>query len=382
MDKPSGVDAAQDSQLMSDHQTIERIFDHIDNGTTDLGDTVWREPVEHYHSQVRFDAEMTLLRQLPIPFCPSAALPKKGSYVARSAAGTPLLVVRGMDGAVRAFINACRHRGMQVASGQGCKKVFACPYHAWTYGLDGALKGIPGEAGFPGLNKQTHGLVEVSATELGGLIYVQQVGDIVPAQLKNAPNFFTSDQVFFQQSAVEDNTNWKLITETLLEGYHIKSLHAQTFYPFGFDNINLVELFGANARIIFPFKRIEKLRSVAPRERKIDGMVTSVYHLFPNVSVALLSKHTSVTIMEPLSPSRTRLVSYFVMNPSTDKYPITLEAAKRDVEFVNNSGQEEDRATACAIQETVNTSANSHLTFGYFEKAIVHFHQQLAHHLN
>ena len=217
---------------------------------------------------------------------------------------------------------------------------------------------------------------------LGGLIYVQQVGDIVPAQLENAPNFFTSDQVFFQQSAVEDNTNWKLITETLLEGHHIKSLHAQTFYPFGFDNINLVELFGANARIIFPFKRIEKLRSVAPRERKIDGMVTSVYHLFPNVSVALLSKHTSVTIMEPLSPSRTRLVSYFVMNPSTDEYPITLEAAKRDVEFVNNSGQEEDRATACAIQETVNTSANSHLTFGYFEKAIVHFHQQLAHHLN
>ena len=66
------------------------------------------------------------------------------------------------------------------------------------------------------------------------------------------------------------------------------------------------------------------------------------------------------------------------MNASTDDRPITLEAAQRDVEFVNNSGQAEDRAAACAIQETVGTSANNHLTFGYFEKAIVNFHQHLA----
>ena len=348
--------------LLSEQETIERIFQHIDNRTTDLGDTVWQEPVAHYHSQERFDAELLLLRQSPIPFCPSAALPENGSYVARSASGTPLLVARGM----------------QVASGQGCQKNFSCPYHAWTYGLDGALKGIPGQAAFPGLDKQEHGLVEVSAREFGGLIYVQQIGQISDEALSDKPHFFTPDQVCFDQSEVADNANWKLITETLLEGYHIKSLHQETFYPFGLDNINVVEVFGANARVVFPFKRIEKLRDLAPEDRKLDGMVTSVYHLFPNASVSLLSKHASLTIMEPLSPTRTRLVSYYVMNSSTDDRPITLEAAQRDVEFVNNAGQVEDRAAACAIQETVSTPANPHLTFGYFEKAIVNFHQQLA----
>lgn len=108
------------ARLLDDEESVARIFRHIDNGTTDLGEMVWREPVEHYHSQSRFDAEIDLLRRLPIPFCPSAALPKTGSYIARKAALTPLLVTRGADGKVRAFINACRHRGMQVADGSGC----------------------------------------------------------------------------------------------------------------------------------------------------------------------------------------------------------------------------------------------------------------------
>jgi phenylpropionate dioxygenase-like ring-hydroxylating dioxygenase large terminal subunit len=153
------------SPLLSDQQAIERIFAHIDNGTTDVDDTVWREPVEHYQSQKRFDAEIALLRRLPVPYCPSAALLEKGSYIARKAAGTPLVVIRGIDGEVRAFINACRHRGMQVAKGSGCSRAFFCPYHAWTYNLKGDLKSIPGAEGFPGVDPLEHGLVEVSAEE-------------------------------------------------------------------------------------------------------------------------------------------------------------------------------------------------------------------------
>ena len=118
--------------LLSEQQVIERIFTHIDNGTTDVGDTVWREPVVHYQSQERFEAGVALLKRLPVPFCPSAALPEKGNYIARSAAATPLVVVRGLDCQVRAFINACRHRGTQAAQGSGCSSTIVCTYHAWT----------------------------------------------------------------------------------------------------------------------------------------------------------------------------------------------------------------------------------------------------------
>ena len=365
-------------RLLNDQQIIERIFQHIDRGTTDLGDTVWREPVEHYHTQKRFDAEIALLRRIPVPFCPSAALAKKGSYIARKASGTPLLVVRGADGKVRAFINACRHRGMQVAEGEGCSRAFVCPYHAWTYNLEGKLKGIPGAEGFPDVDADQHGLVEVSATEKGGIVYVKQEGQITADSMEHCLDYFAPQQKMFQQTELNDQANWKLLTETLLEGYHIKSLHRNTFYPYGLDNVNLVETFGANSRVIFPFRRIEKLRDIEPSERRLDGAVTSVYHLFPNASVSVLSKHSSLTIMEPLSPSSTRLVSYFMVNRQIDGVDISHAQAQRDAEFVQSSGQDEDREAARAIQQTVTTAANTHLTFGYFEKAIVNFHQHLS----
>jgi len=364
--------------LLNDQEAIERIFTHIDNGTTDLGDTVWREPVENYHSQERFDAEIALLRSLPIPFCPSVALPEKGSYIARKSAGTPLVVARGKDGKVRAFINACRHRGMQVASGSGRAQAFVCPYHAWSYGLDGSLKAIPGEEGFPGLATEDHGLVEVSAMEKGGLVYVMQKGDISPEMLENSRDYFSPGQQLFKQSDNTDQANWKLLTETLLEGYHIKSLHKKSFYPYGLDNVNLVETYGANARVTFPFRRIEKLRDVPADKRRASGMLTSVYHLFPNASVSVLSKHSNLTIMEPLSPSSTQMVIYLVTPDQTVENPIPLEDVERDAQFVNESGQDEDREAACLIQQTVTAQANSHLTFGYFEKAIVNFHQHLT----
>ena len=364
--------------LLDEQQTIDRIFTHIDEGTTDLGDIVWREPVENYHSQERFDAEIALLRRRPVPFCPSAGLPETGSYIARKAAGTPLVVVRGRDGKVRAFINACRHRGMQVASGSGCSRAFVCPYHAWTYGLEGKLKAIRGPEAFPEVNIEDHGLTEVSAQEKGGLVYVMQEGEINSQMLENNLDYFTPEQEMFQEAEATNKANWKLITETLLEGYHIKSLHKTTFYPYGLDNVNLVETYGANARVTFPFRRIEKLRAIPSDERRADGMLTTVNHVFPNASISALSKHSNLTIMEPLSPNSTQMVIYLMTTRLATENSISIEDAKRDAMFVNESGQDEDLAAACSIQETVTAQGNSHLTFGLFEKAIVNFHSNLA----
>jgi len=364
--------------LLDEQQTINRIFTHIDEGTTDLGDTVWREPVENYHSQERFDAEIALLRRRPVPFCPSAGLPETGSYIARKAAGTPLVVVRGRDGKVRAFINACRHRGMQVASGSGCSRAFVCPYHAWTYDLEGKLKAIRGPEAFPEVNIEDHGLTEVSAQEKGGLVYVMQEGEINSQMLENNLDYFTPEQEMFQEAEATNKANWKLITETLLEGYHIKSLHKTTFYPYGLDNVNLVETYGANARVTFPFRRIEKLRAIPSDERRADGMLTTVNHVFPNASISALSKHSNLTIMEPLSPNSTQMVIYLMTTRLATENSISIEDAKRDAIFVNESGQDEDLAAACSIQETVTAQGNTHLTFGLFEKAIVNFHSNLA----
>jgi choline monooxygenase len=371
--------------LMSDAEVVERIFKHIDNKSTDVGTDVWHEPVANYLSTERFNAEIELLRRLPVAFCPSAGLPESGSYIARRAAGVPLLVVRGDDGVVRAFRNACRHRGMPVAkSGQGCARSFICPYHSWVYDLDGALKRIADSQGFPGLDPSKHGLAPVHAVEeRSGIVFVTQLEPVTDGALGAMPKLLDANQVMFNHTSFVDQANWKLIGETSMEGYHIASLHKETFAPYGFHNLNVVETFGTNSRIVFPFKRIKKLRDIPAAQHRLPGMVTDVYQLFPNTHVSVLSNHSHMIILEPVSPTETEWVIYQVSNGDADgKHKGGLADAKRDASFVQDTGLMEDRDAACGIQAGLASGANEHLTFGRYEKAAVHFHSTLAEHLN
>ena len=364
------------ARLADDPSVVQRILDHIDHKTTDLGETSWREPVEHYRSETRLAAELALLRGYPTAFCPSAALPETGSYVARDAAGTPILAVRGADGRVRAFRNACRHRGTQLVDGAGCEKAFACRYHGWTYGLDGRLRHVPHEDGFPGLDKSTRGLVPLETTELHGVVFVTQekprVAGSGPDRLPPliAPDYRLSPP---EPSARDVPANWKILVEGFLEGYHIRSTHQDTFYPLQFDNLNVVETFGRNARVAYPFRAINKLRTVPAAERSADGKLTYVYHLFPNVMVATFPARIFLVALEPLATDRTRMITYALTNHPEHDAEAKLTRASQLVD----AGAAEDRAVACAIQRGLASGANEFFEFGLFEGAIGHFHRTL-----
>jgi phenylpropionate dioxygenase-like ring-hydroxylating dioxygenase large terminal subunit len=359
-----------------DRSVVQRILDHIDQQTTDLSDSTWREPLENYRSEERLAAELTLvLRRYPTPFCPSAALPEAGSYVARDAAGTPILTVRGTDGQVRGFRNACRHRGTQLAAGSGCEKAFVCRYHGWTYGLDGRLRHVPHEHGFPGLDKDTRGLAPVETVERHGVVFVTQDEAPPGASLDDLPELIPPTLRLFRTNELDVPANWKILAEGFLEGYHIRPTHRDTFYPVQFDNLNVVETFGRNSRITFPYRRINKLRAVPPAERSVDGMLTYVYHLFPNVMVATFPTNITMVVLEPLSIDRTRLITHTLtgLRPQDADEQAALKGAG---DFVQ-AGAVEDRDVACAIQRGLASGANDFFEFGRFEGAIGHFHRTL-----
>lgn len=370
-------------KFMSSEQVAERVLDHIANRSTDRGSEVWREPAENYRSPERLEDELAVMQSVPTAFCPSIAIDKPGDYIAREAAGTPLIVVRAKDGQVRAFKNACRHRGTQLVSGAGCAKTFVCPYHGWTYGLDGALRGVPHAKGFPCLDKNTHGLAELTTFERNGLVFVLQkppnsnTGSAL-AMLEGIPDVLSPDQIIFAQSEGTIEANWKLFLESFLEGYHIKSAHAETFFPFGYDNLNVIEFCGLHSRVTFPFQRIEKWRETPPEKRNISDKVTFVNHLFPNIILAELSHHRTLAILEPVNTAQTRMTAFHITK-STDNLDqeAVLETAKRDLAFVNQTGQQEDIAMVSGIQRSLHSGANDYFTFGHFEPAIVHFHKQL-----
>jgi phenylpropionate dioxygenase-like ring-hydroxylating dioxygenase large terminal subunit len=362
------------SEVLADDRTvIQRLLNHIDHKTTDMSDGVWLEPVEHYTSQERFEAEICqVFRRTATPFCPSAALPEIGSYVARDAALTPIVAVRGQDNKVRAFRNACRHRGVQLVEGAGCKRALTCRYHAWTYGLDGQLRGVPHEHGFPGLDKTKHGLVPVTAVEKHGMVFVTQDAAGDEFDDDSTPDFFGPEWRLLATTEQEFDVNWKIFVEGLLEGYHIRSTHAETFYPRQYDNVTVVEFFGRNSRVSYPYRSIEKLRDVPPAKRKAVGTLTHLYHLFPNVSVATFPAHMTLAVLEPLAVDRTRLVTYTLSNRADDDVGVT-----RGRDFVT-AGTAEDREMACAAQRGLAANANEAFTFGLFEGAIRHFHSNLA----
>ena len=368
--------------LMNDTEVIQRVLDHATARTTDLGDDVWREPVEHYRSQERFELEMELFKRLPMVYCPSAALVENGSYVARTLAGAPLLAVRGNDGVVRTFHNACRHRGMMLAEGSGKTHNFICGYHAWAYGLDGSLLNIAGREDFGEFDMAAHGLVPVHTEERGGLVFVTQKEPISTGALESLPDLIEPGQEVFEYSSFTDDANWKLLLETSMEGYHIKALHNKSFYPYGFDNLNVVETFGMNSRLVFPFRRIEKLRAIPKENWRAPGMLTYVNQLFPNTRLATLSNHYLLVILEPVTVSQSRWVIYRLRPPSADATAEELEKSRKDAAFVKDTGVIEDRAAATSIQAGMAGEGNTLFTFGRYEKSAVHHHQHLRAHLD
>ena len=363
------------SQLLSDAAVIARLLDHIDNKTTDVGTEVWREPTQNYMSRERLDAEIAVMRRRPVVVCPSAALPQAGSYVAREVAGTPLVAVRGKDGRVRVFRNACRHRGVAIATGSGCAKALVCPYHAWTYGLDGELIHVPHADGFPGLDQGKRGLVPVSCAESHGLVFASQdaaIGD----QLANLPPLIPESHRLIEAGELVVEANWKIFLESFLEGYHIRSTHRNTFYPIQYDNLNVVESFGPHNRLAFPYQSIEGLRDKPPGEHDAAGRLTYVYHLFPISMVATFPHHMVAIMLEPMGLERTRQVS-FLLSDVGENDEAGLKTVTEERRFAD-TGVAEDREMVALAQRGLRSRANDSFEFGLYESAIGRFHAELS----
>jgi phenylpropionate dioxygenase-like ring-hydroxylating dioxygenase large terminal subunit len=367
-------DHHRDANLLDHPEVVSRILGYIDNETTFLGEKTWQEPVDHYIDPDRFASELELMRRRPTVFCPSAAVGEAGSYLARDAAGVPLLAVRGSDGRARVFRNACRHRGVHVAEGRGCKHAFVCRYHGWSYGNQGELRHVPHEYGFPGLGKDTRGLVPVNSIESGGLLFVSPEDATSSSVSPHPAALVPEDHAVLGYSETEVEANWKLFLESFLEGYHIRFTHKTTFYPVQYDNLNWIEFFGDHTRIAYPYQAIEKLRDAPLEEGAIDYYLTYVYHFFPNVIVATTPGRVNVIVLEPTSVGSTRMVSFWTGVP--DSEPTRSKTGKEKGPDYR-SAQEEDLAMVTSAQLGLVSGANDVLEFGLFESAIVRFYERL-----
>ena len=354
--------------LASSDAVVEQLRDHIRCRTTDLSDGVWHEPVDHYLDSRRFESEREVLRGVAVPFCPSAAVAEPGSFLARDAAGLPVVVVRDRHGGLHALRNVCRHRGAAVACGVGHAAALVCPYHGWVYRLDGRLRRAPDATGFPDLDVANTRLAALDVCERHGLVFVRQRDTGAPSAFDELAGVIPDGFAFSGSVENEQPVNWKLLVETFLEGYHIRHLHQTTFFPIQYDNVNLVERFGPNSRVTFPFRNIERdFDTTDPMA--VRGRLTFVYHLFPNVLLVTFPGRVVMVVIEPVRVDRTRVLTYRWLQP---------DGADRSAAVgLVDQGAAEDFAVARTIQHGLDSGSNRYLNFGRFEGAISHFHQTL-----
>ncbi|WP_055403577.1 MULTISPECIES: SRPBCC family protein [unclassified Mycobacterium] len=374
------------SVLADDAEIVRRVLAHVDAGTTDEGDA-WREPVENYLNPSRFAQELRLLRAMPSVFVPSATIPNPGDHVERIAFGVPLFAVRGRDGQARVFRNACRHRGFALVEGAGCSHALVCRYHGWTYRLDGALSHVPHAEAFPGLDASTRGLVEVPSREVDGLVVIGALdlatgtADLLDEALAALSDgtawrdkLLPASRLVYVESTPKA-MNWKVLVEQFLEGYHIRSTHKETFFPVQYDDLNVVETFGPNSRITFPYRNIERLRERPESSWTTDARVTYLYQLFPNVMVATFPDLVLVIVVDPLDIDHSTLVVYTMVKPEFDSAHAPSNPAGAG-SFIA-LGAVEDNEMSEGVQRGLRSGANEFVEFGRHESAAGHFHATL-----
>jgi choline monooxygenase len=161
-------------------------------------------------------------------------IPNTGDYVTFSINDQPVFSIRGKDNVVRSFSNVCLHRMMRLVTGEGNCRRIVCPYHAWTYSVDGRLIGAPHMKRSPGFEPAGHSLPSIRTEVWHGWIYVtlnenaRPVAELLASLEPAVVRYRMADYVPVAQQDHVWNTNWKLLTENFMEGYHLPVAHRET----------------------------------------------------------------------------------------------------------------------------------------------------------
>jgi phenylpropionate dioxygenase-like ring-hydroxylating dioxygenase large terminal subunit len=351
-----------------DDPTVERI-----TGTTRLSVDRYVDP------QIAERERARIFRRLPIVVAHGSDLTKTGDFVRAELAGVPLLVLR-TDLGIRAFINACRHRGARLVDAQkGCKRALTCPYHAWTYGLDGQLKHVPHLDAFAGLKTSEIALSGVPCELRHGLVWVQLEGSLDVArflgpQLDRDFSGFGLDTHSAQQTRVHETAaNWKLVMDAFAEGYHLRSLHRESLSRFFLDPA-ILDSCPPHIRQLGARKSILEMRQEPQDRWDFRAHTTLFYNVFPNTILVFHPLFISQMTLSPLAPDRVRVVHRMLVDGG-DRTQAEADRLARSFEHIDGQVfQKEDLAISASIQSTLACGVNTEVLMGGMEEGMRLFH--------
>ena len=287
--------------------------------------------------------------------------PQPGDFFASRIMGEPFLVVRNGAGAINAFANSCRHRGVEVASGRGNAKQFSCPYHAWTYDLNGRLLGAP--------------LMQESRTDLSqcalpslavevwqGWVFINFDPDAKPlhdtiADFVEEFGFLRGDQCRLANVfSTELDCNWKYVVENLMDVYHVGTVHAQSFGKHYRDSAedHSFKLFDKGG-YSFHFKAApltsggESLFGPMPALSEHPSDFACLGFIAPNMNFVARWDSMRFWITWPLTPEKSQLLGYTLFSEAAFDDPEFSSKVDQYTEFLTEF-VEEDRDMMESLQ--------------------------------
>ena len=339
-----------------------------------------------FTDDARFLRERTLFLNTPLIAAHSSELPEPKTMKAFDRLGLPIILVRTANGQVNAFYNVCRHRGTRLIGGGECvrRPTILCPYHNWSYSLDGDLIAVPlEEEGFPGLDHGAYRLRSVPAVEREGFIWLTVngrdedfAGHIDPLS-EDFKSFGFPSHVVFRESTRNHKCNWKLIVNAFLESYHVKRLHKNTVGDFFLDNQAATEELGPHLRSAVARSEFKDKIADRPETWNDRTDLSYTHFVFPNVITVYHPDYISVIALFPKSAGETEAV-HTMLIPHEPRSEDERAHWERSYDLINDGVfRGEDFWVSEQAQQGLESGALDQLTIGRFEYIIGQFHDRL-----
>jgi len=316
--------------------------------------------------------------------CHVERLRDPGSYVSATVAGMPVAVVRGRDGELRAFYNVCKHRAHELLSGSGTTRNIVCPYHAWTYGLDGNLKAARRADRMESFDMGEVCLDPVLVEEFGGMVYVnldpaatplgEQAADLAEEIASWAPDVAALTHA--KRLSYDVATNWKNVIDNFLECYHCHIAHKEF--------VDLVDMNTYEVRThgiwSSHFAEAGKHANAAYDVSGASVTEHAVWWLWPNTCLLRYPGRGNFMVFQvvPDGPERTlETWDFYLESTELD------EAEKESVRYIDDVLQQQDIALVESVQRGMRTPAfdQGRIVFdparagsGLSEHGVHHFH--------
>lgn len=359
------------------------LADQLARGGSEASGAITHIDASAYTDPARFEAEQArIFTRQPLVIAPSALLPERNMAAPHDGFGKPLLIARDKDGEAHVFLNVCQHRGTRLV--EGCDAVKAprlvCPYHAWSYTLDGKLAGLPRADTFPGLDKAAHGLRRLPTMEAGGLIWFafDEEADFSEARALG-PDFEAFDlagQYLFRRRTHDVRANWKLVMDAFLESYHIQRLHAETIAPFFKDGISAADSIGMHQRSAVG-RDAEAAALAAGDWATLRAAITYTYQMFPGTVLVVSPDYINLMMLMPRAVDRV-LVENIMLIPGPPATQKALAHWEKSWALLDGGVFAAEDFRACELgQQGLSSGALDRLTLGTLEKGLRNFHDQV-----